>query len=277
MKTINIGNGTAVHADCLELMATMSHNSVDLTVTSPPYDDLRSYGKTGYFDWRAVCRELFRVTKPGGTVVWIVNDQKKNFGYSMTSFEQALFMVKECGFLMNDPMIWEKPTFTNVMASRSQYAPVYEFMFVFTKGPGKTFNPIMDRPNINGGKVIKVTGNRTRGGKIRPKKKDSVTIAMMGQRFNVWKMATASHKESGLHPARMPLQLAVDHIVSWSNPGDVVFDPMGGSFTTALAAQQTGRQWISCEIHQEYFDNGVGRINEYLTKPTKKPRTKAAA
>ena len=241
--------------DCLDTMARMQDNFVDLTVTSPPYDNLRTY--KGYsFDFKSVIKELFRVTKQGGVVVWIVNDATIKGSETGTSFKQALFF-KDCGFNLHDTMIWEKESFSNPFPNR--YHQVFEYMFIFSKGKIRTFNPLIDRKNKYGGKMMSSTVREADGSLSSRSPK---LINDYGKRFNVWKQVVVKHR--GGHPAPFPEQLANDHIISWSNEGDLVYDPFIGSGTTAKMAILNKRNWIGSEISKEYFNMAKNRIKEYL-------------
>ena len=242
--------------DCLEGLKLLDNNCIDLTVTSPPYDDLRTY--TGYyFDFENIANELYRVTKNGGTVVWIVSDKTENGNESGSSFRQALYF-KECGFYLLDTMIWKKPTFTDTGSLRVRYGNVFEYMFVFTKGKCKTFNPIKDRKNKYAGS--KKSGTvRQIDGSVKDISSKGKEIAEFGQRFNVWEISPEKNNKTG-HPAVFPEQLANDHIISWSNENDVVLDPFMGSGTTAKMAKLNDRNFIGFEISKEYCDIAEERL-----------------
>lgn len=254
--------GMLLNMDCVEAMKLMDDNSVDLTVTSPPYDNLRTYN--GYcFDFENTAKELYRITKDGGVVVWVVGDQTKNGSESGTSFRQALYFM-ECGFNLHDTMIWEKQTFTDTGSLKVRYAGVFEYMFVFSKHKIKVFNPIKDRENISVGKKKHGT-IRQSDESTKPQSSLGKECAKMGQRFNIWKINTEVSNSNRFHPAQFPEQLANDHIISWSNESDIVFDPFMGAGTTAKMAQLNNRKWIGCEISQEYCDivkNRLESINE---------------
>lgn len=239
----------AYNADCLAAMREMDDECIDLTVTSPPYDDIRDYN--GYsFDWKATIAELFRITKHGGVVVWIVADQTINGSESGTSFRQALHAM-ECGFNLHDTMIWEKESCAFPEATR--YYPNFEYMFIWSKGKPKSFNPIEDRRNLWGG--TKVHGTfRNADGTLQGRSTTwkEVVCKEYGCRFNVWRINTEKQNRTG-HPAVFPVNLAQDHIKSWSNEGDVVLDPFLGSGTTRIAAYDLNRQFIGYEISEEYF------------------------
>jgi len=150
--------------DNVQGMKKLPSNFVDLTVTSPPYDNLRIYD--GYcFDFESVAKELFRITKEGGVVVWIVNDETKNGSETGTSFRQALYFM-QVGFNLHDTMIWNKNGFSAVGALKTRYSPVFEYMFIFTKGKLKTFNPLKDRKNKIQNKLINKT-KRQKDGSIK--------------------------------------------------------------------------------------------------------------
>ena len=221
--------------NCLETMARMPDGFVDLTVTSPPYDNLRTYN--GYsFDSEAVAKELYRATKQGGVVVWVVGDATVKGSETGTSFKQALYF-KEIGFNLHDTMIYEKnsPAYP-ARANGNRYTQIFEYMFVFAKGKVPT-QLICDKPN-------KWAGHKDFSGKLKNPVPD------FSPRNNIWKYTTSFN--GWKHPAPFPEALAHDHIVSWSKEGDLVYDPFMGSGTTAYVARQLGRKYIGSEISQEY-------------------------
>ena len=221
--------------NCLETMARMESESIDLTVTSPPYDDLRTYN--GYsFDFEPIAKELYRVTKRGGGVVWVVGDQTKNGSESGTSFKQALYF-KEIGFNLHDTMIYEKNSSTYpASASGNRYSQIFEYMFVFTKGKPKA-KLICDKPN-------KWAGHKDFSGKLKNPVPD------FSPRTNIWRYVTSFNGVK--HPAPFPEQLAADHIISWSDEGDLIYDPFMGSGTTGYMAKKLNRNYIGSEISSEY-------------------------
>jgi site-specific DNA-methyltransferase (adenine-specific) len=245
--------------DCAEGLTLLDDECVDLTVTSPPYDNLRKYNG---FDWNfeSVANELYRVTRQGGVVVWIVSDATINGSETGTSFRQALYF-KDCGFNIHDTMIWEKPSFTATGSLAVRYAHVFEYMFVFSKGKPKTFNPIKDKPNIHAGESLHGTV-RQRDGSTVGVSGLGKKIGEYGQRHNVWKMSGDMSRKNRQHPAVFPEKLAFDHIASWSNPGDVVLDLFIGSGTTAKMALLSNRKYIGFEISKEYCDIAEKRIKE---------------
>lgn len=258
-NTIDLRQG-----DCLEVMATMDSGSIDLTVTSPPYDNLRTYNGNndlwGEHVWKAVLAELYRITKDGGVVVWVVGDATIKGSETGTSFKQALHAM-DCGFNLHDTMIWNKPTFTATGALKVRYAQVFEYMFVFSKGKPKSFNPIKDRVNKSFG-AKKHSNVRQADGSMKPTTSKGKPIAKYGQRFNVWDMNTELSSKTRLHPAPFPEHLVNDHILSWSNEGDVVFDPFMGSGTTGAIAVKNNRKFIGIELDNTYFDIAGRRINQ---------------
>lgn len=256
MKVISMIN----NEDCLKTMARMKEGSIDLTVTSPPYDNLRMY--KGYtFDFEAIAKELFRVTKPGGVVVWIVGDATVKGSETGTSFKQALFF-KECGFNLHDTMIYLK----NFLAfpDSNRYFNAFEYMFVFTKGGPKTFNPIKDRKNASAGRDVNGK-DRTKEGGFKKRACAGNTIKEFGVRWNYWLIPNQTRGEHTKgHPATFPEKLAEDHILSWSNPKDLIYDPMCGSGTTGKMALKHGRKFIGSEIAKEYCEICKARLEGYL-------------
>lgn len=258
-----------MHGDCLEMMKLIPDGSVDLTVTSPPYDNLRTYNDSlndwGPAKWEAVLEELWRLTKPGGVVVWVVADATLKGSETGTSFRQALFAI-QCGFKLHDTMIYEKNG-GGARGSIKAYWQCYEFMFVLVKGELNTFNPLEDRPNVKAGKTYKTGGRRNIDGTTTGTK--LMTAAEFGKRKNIWRIGTGrnvstSDAEAFQHPAIFPEALAADHIQSWSNPGDIVFDPFLGSGTTGKMAVLASRQFIGIERDDKYFAIAQKRIEDAL-------------
>ena len=190
-------------------------------------------------------------------VVWIVNDQTVNGSETGTSFRQALYAM-ECGFLLHDTMIWHKAGFG--FPDRNRYYPIFEYMFVFSKGVPKTANMITDRENIHANRPIHGT-SRQKDGTLKPKNGNNIrNVQALGRRFNVWKINEEKHNKTG-HPAVFPIKLAQDHILSWSNKGDLVLDPFTGSGTTGIAAYRTGRKFIGFEIDPVYYKAAKERLD----------------
>lgn len=249
--------------DCVEGMKLLNDESVDLVVTSPPYDNLRTYN--GYsWDFGMVASQLWRVIKHGGVVVWIVNDQTINGSESGTSFRQALFF-QEIGFNIHDTMIWAKPGFNSVGDLQTRYPQTFEFMFVLSKGKPATVNLIRDKPN-------KWVGHKRTGTKRNPDgslKKISnygKEWEEVGYRYNVWEINSVRQSEDCKHPAPFPIQLASDHIISWSNESNTVLDPFMGSGTTAVACRLNNRNFIGFEISKEYCELAEKRIAPYMNQ-----------
>ena len=246
--------------DCLDLMKDINNDAIDLTVTSPPYDNLRNYNNS--LEWnfeifQSVAHELFRVTKFGGIVVWIVGDATVKGTETGTSFNQALYF-KEVGFNLHDTMIWEK---TAMLPTQDRYYNIFEYMFVFSKGKPKAMNFIEDKPNVNGGKVQKKDSCINKG-----KQKDGTGTFIrkeFGRRTNIWRIPIGKNKETCGHPAPFPEQLAHDHIVTWSNPGDLVFDPFVGSGTTCKMAILTGRKYLGVDKEEKSYEIAKNRVLKY--------------
>lgn len=243
--------------DCLEGMKRLSDESIDLVVTSPPYDNLRLYN--GFkFDFEAIARELYRVLRIGGTIVWIVSDGTENGSETGTSFKQALYF-KEIGFRLHDTMIWRKDGCA--FPDKTRYFQCFEYMFIITKGQPKTVNLIKDRKNLWSGTKVHGTYRQADGTMKRRSKEWQETVCEeYGYRFNVWDIPTEKNNKTG-HPAVFPSRLVKDHIITWSNQGDTVMDICSGSGTTAIESLNLGRKFIGFEISKEYYDKSIERIN----------------
>jgi len=246
-----------IQGDCLEVMKDIPDKSIALTVTSPPYDNLRTYN--GFtFDFEGIAKELYRVTKQGGVVVWVVADQTNNFCESFTSFRQAIFF-NQIGFNLLDTMIYHKTTVPPAYPSLRRYGNCFEYMFVFSKGRPNTFNAI-EEDKIHDTKEYHST-YRQKDGSLKPRhiiKTENTKKKIT----NMWSYGSGGKSEFN-HPAKFPEKLAEDHILSWSNEGDTILDPMAGSGTTLKMAKKNNRNYIGIEISQEYIDI----INKRLTPP----------
>ncbi len=251
--------------NCLATMSNMPDNYIDLTVTSPPYDNLRDY--KGYdLDFENIAKELFRVTKQGGVVVWVVADGTENGSRTGTSFRQALYFM-EIGFRLHQRLFYEK---NGPPPDPTRYEETVEEMFVFSKGKPKTINLIKDKKNAWAG--IRQFGER----KVREKNgtltsKKTLEIQQYGKRTSIWRYASGhgfSTKDEIAfnHPAIFPEQLAKDHIYSWSNKGDLVYDCFMGSGTAAKACIELERNWIGSEISKEYCEIANKRLEKYITQ-----------
>lgn len=244
--------------NCLDTMKRMPDSFIDLTLTSPPYDNLRNY--KGYsFDFENIAKELYRVTKEGGVLVWVVADATINGSETGTSFRQALYF-KDIGFNLYDTMIWVKPS--PQAPTESRYYDVFEYMFILSKGKPKTMNLLADRNNISFGNISKKETRSCR--ENRKILNVTRTVKEYSRRFNVWNISRGNNITQ--HPAVFPEQLVNDHIISWSNENDLVYDPFMGSGTTAKMAIANKRNWIGSEISSEYCEIIKKRITNIEVK-----------
>lgn len=244
--------------DCVEGMKQLPDECIDLTVTSPPYDNLRDYNGFS-FDWKATIAELKRITKTGGVAVWIVGDQTVNGSETGTSFRQALYAM-ECGLNLHDTMIYEKAQ--SCFGSTLCYLQAFEYMFIFSKGRPKTINLIRDRKNVRFGEESMTVCGISKDGTFPERHRKE--IKELGKRKNIWTYGVGGGTTG--HPAVFPLELAQDHIRSWSNEGDTVLDPFLGSGTTRIAAYDLNRNFIGYEISKDYFSKQEQRFFEHTAQ-----------
>jgi DNA modification methylase len=248
-----------IKGDCLDVMGQFQDECIDMVLTSPPYDNLRNY--KGYvFEFEAIARELFRVVKPGGVVVWVVGDATIDGSETGTSFKQALYF-KEIGFNLHDTMIFRKRNPIPQIYKR-RYNNEFEYMFILSKGLVKTHNPIMV-DSLHAG--LKLNGTTYKNYSKHDQKRGKMAKPVKDQKIkgNIWEYVVGKNledQEAKGHPAPFPCQLARDHIASWTNEGDLVLDPMCGSGTTCKAALQLGRRFIGIDISPEYVEMARKRL-----------------
>lgn len=247
--------------DCLEVLKTIPDESIDLIVTSPPYDDLRNYNNTlnwNYEVFKKIANEIYKKMKPGGVVIWVVADKTSNGSETGTSFRQALYF-KEIGFNIHDTMIYRKINY--IPLTHNRYEQEWEYMFCFSKGKPKTFNPI---------KIpCKYAGTET-WGKSSFYKTDEDNLTQTAKKKvnetkikgNIFEYRVGSTQTGKIkHPAVFPLQLAEDQIFSWSKENDIVLDPFMGSGTTGVACRELNRNFIGIELDENYYKIACERIN----------------
>ena len=252
-------NPWLILGDCGERLKEIPVQSVDLVVTSPPYDSLRKYN--GYsFEFEKIAKELTRVIKERGVIVWVVGDSTVNGSESGTSFRQALYFKDACGLNLHDTMIFRKQNY--VPLTHNRYEQEFEYMFIISKGKPKIFNPIKI--------ACKYAGNKSSSKRKFWKRPATYGVANKNgpvsdekTKGNIWNYLvgnTCASAKNINHPAKMPLNLAKDHITSWSNKGDIILDPFMGSGTTGMAALELGRRFIGIEISEDYFKMSQARL-----------------
>jgi site-specific DNA-methyltransferase (adenine-specific) len=258
-----------IQGDCLEVVKDIPDNSIDMVLTSPPYDNLRTYNGSldwGEHIWEPIIQELFRVIKDGGVVVWVVGDATIKGSETGTSFKQALY-AKEIGFNIHDTMIWEKTSVFAYDPRNKRYKSAFEYMFIWSKGFPKTYNPIIDKEVKSAGKVLK--GNRGRDKNGNKRVGNNFIANALQARFNIWTYS-GNDGTKNPHPAYFPKKLVNDHIISWSNEGDTILDPFAGSGTVGKVAQELNRNYILIEKEAEYIKIAEARINAWEKEKQKK-------
>jgi DNA modification methylase len=264
VRQVGLPVNRVVCGDNVDVMSKWQKRCIDLVVTSPPYDNLRTYGGHSW-DFECVARELFRILKVGGVIVWVVADATVDGSETGTSFRQALHFMG-LGMRLHDTMIWEK-TGSGAIGSQLCYAQNYEFCFVVSKGTPKSVNLIKDRPNVNKSGWVNVNGGIGKNGKAASTR--LVRRNAFGKRSNIW---TIDPQRNSSHPAPFPLELARDHVVSWSSPEDFVLDPFCGSGTTGVACAHLGRKFIGIDINEKYCDDADTRIKAAYLQAAAKSR-----
>jgi|LSPZ01.1.fsa_nt_gi site-specific DNA-methyltransferase (adenine-specific) len=257
MRKETIGNCLLYNEDNKTLLRSLvADSSIDMVLTSPPYDNARAY--TGFeWDFESLAKELSRVLKPGGVIVWVVNQMidKGTKGETLTAFEQAIYFVRQCGLILHDTMIYEKSGVP--FPDPVRYKQAFEYMFVFSKGPPKTINLIKDVPVETAGRFCKIRHRNKDSGLTENASVGAIRLEYQ-TRSNVWRFGTgtcvARDNDALEHPAVFPYKLARDQITTWTNEGDTVLDPFMGSGTTAVECHLSNRHCIGIELSEEYFD-----------------------
>lgn len=267
-----------LHGDSAEKLLVLPAGSFHMCVTSPPYDDLRTYqnGSGVRWDFELTALQLHRVLCDGGVLCWVVNDQVVDGGETLTSCKQKIFFVEKCGFRVHDTMIYQKRNFSH--PERTRYHQVFEYVFVLSKGAPRVFRPLKDRKNLTAGCIgnlgVNTFTERDGSKSVRSKK----VTAEFGMRHNVWLGNTRGQEEMCeplKHPAMMPKWLARDLILSWSNPGDRVIDPFGGSGTTGLACKETGRECTLIDNNAQYVEMMRATLDGHAESDTAAPHPKS--
>jgi len=255
------------NSDCVLAMGAMPDGVVDLVVTSPPYDEIYRSADDyeSDFDFEGIADNLYDVVKEGGVVVWVVKDQVKDGSETGNSFRQALYF-KDIGFNLHDTMVYQREEFP--FPEQNRYYQTFEYMFVFSKGAPKTFNPLKVR--TKGYSPSESSTQRNDDGSVSRMKYEQGKCYRT--RSNVWVYGTGYNKSTNDevafdHPAIFPEKLARDHILSWSDEGDLVFDPMCGSGTTCKMAKKMGRHYIGIDISKEYCEIARERLEKVKPNP----------
>ena len=266
-------NNKLYQGDCLEILKKIKSESIDMVITSPPYDNIRKYDDIKYFDFESfknISLELKRVLKKGGVIVWIVNDSTIKGSETGTSFKQVLHF-KEIGLRLHDTMIWNKNSCVYSPHKKSvRYGNIFEYMFIISKDKPKSINLIKDRKNKSFGKKVSYSnGFKKKGNKdIRNKRTYGVT-SEFGYRNNIWNINPESScvdKISHKHPAIFPEKLVRDHIITWSNENDIILDCFSGSGTTLKVSSLLKRHFIGIELNKNYIDIIKQRLDKYNIK-----------
>jgi site-specific DNA-methyltransferase (adenine-specific) len=271
-EEVTIGACRLIRGDASEVLPCLAADSFALGMTSPPYDQLRTYGGHAW-DFAAIATALAACLCPGGVLVWVVNDSFVDGSETGSSFRQALYFTEQCRLNLHDTMIYQKANPGGARSSPHAYWQAYDFMFVLSRGRPRTFHPLQDRRNVRVG-LEKAGGSRKNAhGILSPPR--YVETQPYGRRTNIWTYPTDAHID---HPAVFPLALAQDHIRSWSNPTEGVIDPFMGSGTTGVAAVKLQRAFTGIEIEPRYFNLACKRIEEAYAQPSLfEPRSNGAA
>jgi site-specific DNA-methyltransferase (adenine-specific) len=252
--------------DCVEGMKQIPGSSIDLVVTSPPYDSIRNYN--GFtFDLHATGQGIHRVLRDGGIAAMVLQDQTSNFGKSLTSFRTVLDWCDNIGFKLFECVIYRKYGPEGAWW-RNRFRVDHEYMPIFLKGnrPNYFDKEPLKIPSKHGGKVMTGSGSRRTDGKTN----HAVTrmINPTKCRGTVWDYLMAGDKDpiKRKHPAPFPDQIPKDFIGCFCPPGGIVLDPFMGCGSTAMAALALGRRFIGFEISPEYCSLAEERMKTFTSE-----------
>lgn len=276
MEEYELPTNQIICGDSALVLKTFPDNCIPLTICSPPYDKLRANNEyKAEFDFETIAKELLRVTKPGGVLVWVVGNMVLPHGQGETdTAEQQIINFKRFGWIKHDTMIYVKDS---RYPEKTRYRQAWEYMIVFSKGEPVVKNLLKDHKTVsyyNHKWRKNHAGNRQEDGEI--KAHNDYEVQPFATRENVWfyhngYLKTTPDKIAYEHPAIFPDKLAQDHIKSWSNEGDIVLDCFAGSGTTLKAAAKLRRKYIGIEKSQEYIEIAKKRLeiiteNEEMTQ-----------
>lgn len=252
---------TILHCDCLDGMRQLPDNSIPLAVTSSPYDAIRTYGGHA-FAFEPVAKELWRITAPGGVVVWVIADQVIKGSLTGTKHRQVLHFL-DLGFRLHNEITLT--TVNTPLPQKIRYAQNSQTAYVLAKGRPHAVNLLRDKPNKSAGVFKREWVARSKDGTMR-KGYYGKCIAPYSLRGDVWTYLVGNNhttKDKLSHPSPMAEQMAEDLIISFSRPGELVFDPMAGSGTTCKMALLNHRSYLGMEIHEPYWREAVERLSKY--------------
>lgn len=246
--------------DAIEILKKIPSNSINLVVTSPPYDDIRTYNGFS-LDLPAVGRELHRVLKDGGIVAMVIQDATRNFGKTLTSFRTIVDWCDNTGFKLFETVIYRKHG-TEGAWWKQRFRVDHEYMPIFLKGerPAYFNKEPLKVPSKHGGKVMTGSGNRRTDGTTT--KTVTRPINLTKCRGTVWDYLNAGDKDplKRQHPAVFPDKIPYDFIQCFCPPDGVVLDPFGGCGSTAVTAKQLRRKYIAIDIAKEYCNLAEKRL-----------------
>lgn len=247
------------HGDCLDLLRTLPDGSVQLVVTSPPYNLGKRYEKRGdlerYLAWQAqVIDECVRVTAERGSICW----QTGNYvdGGAIVPLDIALFPAfAKHGLKLRNRIVWH---FEHGLHCSRRLSGRHETILWFTKSDDYTFelDPIRvpqkypGKKHFKGPKAGQLSGN--------PLGKNPGDVWIIPNVKN-------NHVEKTPHPCQFPVELVERLVLSLTREGDLVLDPFAGVGTSVAAAVRHGRRGYGAEKLEEYVKVARERARQALS------------
>lgn len=247
--------------DCVKLMKLLPDSTIDLVVTSPPYDKIRDYNGSIHFDLHKTGQEIFRVLKSGGIAVMVIQDQTKNFGKSLTSFKTIIDWCDNIGFKLFETIIYRKNGSEGVWWTK-RFRVDHEYMPIFLKGKKPQYfnKEPLKIPSKHGGKVMTGSGSRKTNGETQ--KTVTRAINFKKCRGTIWNYLMAGDKNplKRKHPAVFPDKIPYDFIQCFCPEEGIVLDPFAGSGSTLVMAKKLRRSFIGFDIVPEYCELARERL-----------------
>lgn len=258
------------NGDTKDLLAEIPDNSIQLIITSPPYNLGKDYESKveieHYLEQQSeIIGELYRVLKNTGSLCWQVGNFVENGEvYPLDILYYGIF--KKYDLRLRNRIIWR---FGHGLHASKRFSGRYETILWFTKSDNYLFN--LDRVRVpskypgkrhfKGGKKGQLSGNP-----LGKNPSDVWEVVLQDWEQEIWDIPNvkANHPEKTGHPCQYPIELVERCVLAFSNEGDWVFDPFAGVGSALIAAIKNNRRAVGSDKEKEYVDLARDRILSYF-------------